>query len=82
MGTKMRSRVMIVVVLVFAFSSLVIPVANAYIDPGSGSFIVQMAIGALLGVSVTLKMFWGRFMAFFSRRKQADHEVEKPPAGQ
>ena len=78
---NMRSRVTLLVILVLAFSSMVIPVANAYIDPGSGSFIVQMAIGALLGLSLTLKMFWGRFMSLFSRRKSVEHEEEKPPLG-
>lgn len=80
--TTMRSRLIFVLILVLGFSSLVIPVANAYIDPGSGSFILQMAIGALLGLSVTLKVFWGRIMSLFSRRKLVEHEEEKQPADQ
>jgi hypothetical protein len=39
--------------------------ANAYIDPGSGSFLLQAALAGLLGFSFTLKSFWrnltGRF---------------------
>ena len=79
--TNMRSRVFFVLVLVLAFSSLVIPVANAYIDPGSGSFILQMAIGALLGLSLTIKMFWARLVSLF-RRKPVEHEEEKTPTEQ
>jgi len=32
--------------------------AYAYIDPGSGSMIIQMIIGALVGVGITLKIYW------------------------
>ena len=66
-----RSRVALVVALVLAFSSLVLEVANAYIDPGSGSFIVQMAIGAALGLSLSIKLFWRRLVSLFSGRKRA-----------
>ena len=73
------SRVTVVVVLVLAFSFTVIPVAGAYIDPGSGSFIIQMAIGAALGLSLSIKLFWRRLVSLFSGRKQ-DQEEENPPA--
>ena len=32
--------------------------AYAYIDPGSGSMIIQMIIGALVGVGITIKIYW------------------------
>jgi hypothetical protein len=32
--------------------------AYAYLDPGSGSVIIQVIIGALVGVGITLKVFW------------------------
>jgi len=32
--------------------------AYAYIDPGSGSMIIQIIIGALVGVGITLKIYW------------------------
>lgn len=73
---SMRSRVALVGALVLAFSSLVIPVANAYIDPGSGSFIVQMLIGAALGLSLSIKLFWRRLVSLFSGRKKVEHEEE------
>lgn len=40
-----------------------------YIDPGSGSFIIQVVVGALLGASVALKMYWARVRAFFARKR-------------
>lgn len=53
--------------LVACFSLIVIPTANAYIDPGSGSFIFQMIVGAALGISFGLKLFWRRIRSFFTR---------------
>lgn len=32
----------------------------AYIDPGTGSMIIQVAIGFLLSMILALKVFWGR----------------------
>lgn len=32
--------------------------AYAYIDPGSGSVVIQMLIGALVGVGIAVKVFW------------------------
>jgi len=36
------------------------PNAFAYIDPGTGSIIVQMIIGGLVGVGIAIKVFWFR----------------------
>ncbi len=32
----------------------------AYLDPGTGSLIIQMLIGALVGGAVAAKVFWKR----------------------
>jgi hypothetical protein len=46
--------------------------AHAYLDPGTGSFILQMVIGAVLGGIVTIGLFWKRissaFKNFFNKR--------------
>ena len=39
--------------------------AQAYIDPGSGSFIIQCLIAAVLGMLFSLKVFWGKIKAYF-----------------
>ena len=39
----------------------------AYIDPGTGSFVVQMLIAAVLGAFFALKMYWQRLRTFFSK---------------
>lgn len=32
--------------------------AHAYLDPGTGSFIVQLIIAAIAGVSFSVKLYW------------------------
>ena len=39
----------------------------AYIDPGTGSFLLQVLLAGVLGGLATLKFYWGRVRAFFSR---------------
>ena len=41
-----------------------------YIDPGSGSYLLQMIIAAVLGVSFFFKNFWFSIKAFFTGKKQ------------
>jgi len=49
--------------------------AWAYLDAGTGSFIFQMIVAAIVGVSVTLRMYWHRIKAFFSRQSPPAEEV-------
>jgi hypothetical protein len=49
-----------------------------YLDPGSGSLLIQLlAAGLLGGVGILVKMFWGRIKAFFKGEK---YVPPQPPA--
>lgn len=39
----------------------------AYLDPGSGSYLLQLLIASALGGLVILRMYWSRIIAFFRR---------------
>jgi hypothetical protein len=41
-----------------------------YVDPGSGSYLVQMIIAAILGALFYFKTIWWRIKSFFSRPKK------------
>ena len=41
--------------------------ALAYLSPDTGSFIVQICIGAGLSSLFFVKLFWNRILVFFSR---------------
>jgi len=40
-----------------------------YVDPGSGSYIVQVIVAAALGAAFWIKMSWQRLKAFFTGNK-------------
>lgn len=46
--------------------------AHAYLDPGTGSILLQMILGGAAGAAVVLKLYWRRFVSFFrpDRNKQ------------
>lgn len=50
-----------------------------YIDPGSGSYILQMIIAAVLGVSFFFKNFWLNIKAFFTGKKNRQSGKKEKP---
>jgi hypothetical protein len=63
-----RSSISLFVLVVVCFWLLVVPAANAYVDPGTGSYIFQVLIGVFLGAAVAIKVFWRRIWGFFTRK--------------
>jgi hypothetical protein len=47
----------------------------AYLDPGSGSMILQIIAGGLAAVAVTAKLYWNRILKFL-RIKKDEPETE------
>ena len=41
-----------------------------YVDPGSGSYLVQAIIAAVLGAAFYFKSAWWRIRAFFTGKKK------------
>ena len=50
--------------------------AHAYLDPGTGSIIVQALIGFLAAVAVALKLYWHKFLRFLGIRKKINFDDE------
>ena len=65
------SRVYLVAVFSFGFLFGYLPVANAYLDPGSGSFIFQALVGAFLAVALTVKVFWRKIVSLVTHRSSS-----------
>jgi len=40
--------------------------SEAYIDPGSGSYVLQLIVASFFAVVFTVKMFWRNIKVFFS----------------
>lgn len=42
--------------------------AFAYLDPGTGSYVFQIAIASLMGLLFSVKMFWHNIKMFFEAK--------------
>jgi len=47
--------------------------ASAYLDPSSGSILIQIILGGIAGFFVLLKIYWRRIRRFLGRSK-----IEEP----
>ena len=47
----------------------------AYLDPGSGSMILQILAGGFAALAVTARLYWGRILTFLRIRKPEDEVV-------
>ena len=63
---RLRERAVFFITL-FGLLFMAIPNAYAYLDPGTGSMIVQFIIAGSIGALFALKVFWKRIMAFFKK---------------
>jgi hypothetical protein len=53
-----------------------------YLDPGSGSFLIQLLIAALLGLGVAVRASWGKIKGWFGikSKAEADDDDDEPEA--
>jgi hypothetical protein len=51
--------------------------AHAYLDPGTGSYILQVALAAVVGIGFAIKLSWGRIKAFFENLRSDGEENEQ-----
>lgn len=66
----------------FQFVSLLAPLLRpqAYLDPGSGSFLVQLLIAGLVGAGFIIKAYWNKIKALFNRsgtKKEDDIDAKQ-----
>jgi hypothetical protein len=46
--------------------------AYAYIDPGTGSMVLQLLLGGIAGAAVMGRMYWSRLKARFRRNARTE----------
>jgi hypothetical protein len=49
---------------------------DAYLDPGSGSMLVQLLLGGVAGAAVVVKLGWERFKGIFRSSDSKDPTAE------
>jgi len=57
---------------------VIIAMIILYVDPGSGSYLVQILIAAILGALFYFKGLWWRIKSFFWRPKKEDPSKNDP----
>ncbi len=73
-------RILTICTLAALLQMVFTPPAHAYLDPGTGSYIFQLLLAAVVGLAFVIKVFWGRIKSFFSRLFSKNHaEVEEDP---
>ena len=51
----------------------------AYLDPGTGSLIVQLVLGGFAAVAVTAKLWWHRLLHVLHIRRRTSATESEPP---
>lgn len=64
------------ILLGFVFGGFYMKDAYGYIDPGSGSVVIQMIIGALVGMGITIKLYWYKFKEKIMRSNKKNEEPQ------
>ena len=64
----MRLSAMFISLIVFFMISNPFTIAYAYLDPSSGSMLLQLLLGGVTGVVVIVKLYWQRVKSIFHRR--------------
>ena len=63
----------------FVLSLITPPAAFAYLDPGSGSMLLQLVLGGLAGLAVIAKLYWQRLLGLFgihSQQEESDSDTD------
>jgi len=50
---------------------------NAYLDPGSGSFLLQLLIAGLLGAGIVIRSQWSRIKGWFGGKSKPAAEEDE-----
>jgi len=72
--SKLRTTLIMPALLYLPFHQ----VLHAYIDPGTGSIVLQALIGAFAAVLVAIGMFWKQIKAFVGNLFSRSKKIEEP----
>ncbi len=64
-------RIFTIILLLFIFSDAV-----AYLDPGTGSMLLQVILGGVAAVAVAIKLYWHKLRAALGMARKEETEDE------
>lgn len=77
-STEVRmSRIQFLVAVSVGWLAAEVPV-HAYLDPGSGSMLLQVLLGGFAAVGVIGKLYWNRLNSFFRSGDKTDQPADPP----
>ena len=50
--------------------------AQAYLDPGTGSLLLQLLLGGVAGLLTILKLYWKQIKSFFAKGDENETQAE------
>jgi hypothetical protein len=59
------ARLLGLLTLVLSASLIAPSDAQAYLDPGTGSYLIQAVVAVVMGGVFTLKLYWSKVKSFF-----------------
>ncbi len=63
--------------IIVSLATLIFPLnAFAYLDPATGSIIIQGVLGAIAATAFVVRLYWDKFLTFFGIKKNIDTESE------
>lgn len=51
--------------------------AHAYLDPGTGSIILQVLLGGVAGLALAAKLYWHKFLSLCGAGGQKNHQLSR-----
>ena len=54
---------------------------KAYLDPGTGSMMLQVILGGIAAVAVAIKLYWHKLTSVFGLRKKEETEDDSASNG-
>jgi len=76
---KMKANSMFTGLILLIILFCVVTPAHAYLDPGTGSFILQSILGAIAAIAVVSRLYWHRILRFLglsTKRTEPEQKVE------
>jgi len=64
-------RIITTILLLLMFTDAV-----AYLDPGTGSMLLQVVLGGIAAVGVAIKLYWHKLRAAFGMARKEETEDE------
>ena len=77
MNSPMKNNKLLSLIIIYFLCS--ITTAHAYLDPGTGSIILQAILGFIAAAAATMSIYWEKFKSFIKKilKKTKDNTKTK-----